>query len=230
MRQLTARQAKLALALFDAGAFLTREQSPEGGGFRLKLHEERPDAALSPFYLNLRTKDHPAKPGPLTPELVREIGTQLYGLAMREQLRFDQIAGVPHAGTPLAQALAQASTGSPFPLIELAKSNGPGKREVVRISSSDFRQGQVVLLVDDLVTGAHSKLEAILVLERVGLEVRDVAVVVDRCQGGREGLKVAGRHLHSLLTVPEILDVLLEHRRISPGTYHVILDYLHFSI
>jgi hypothetical protein len=45
--EFTMAQERLALALFDVGAI-------KFGDFRLRLHEENPDAPLSPVYLDLK--------------------------------------------------------------------------------------------------------------------------------------------------------------------------------
>jgi orotate phosphoribosyltransferase len=104
-----------------------------------------------------------------------------------QALKFDCYADVPTAATPLTAVLA-FMTGVPMisPRFE-KKEHGTG-------SSIDgsFRQGQVALLVDDLITRAESKLEAIAVLENNGVLVRDVIVLVDREQGGVRELNERG--------------------------------------
>jgi orotate phosphoribosyltransferase len=45
--------------------------------------------------------------------------------------------------------------------------------------------------------------------------VRDVVVLVDRQQGGREELAARGITLHAVLTVSDLLDSLVRHGRIT---------------
>ena len=76
-----------------------------------------------------------------------------------------------------------------------------------------FTPGETVLVIDDVVSHAESKLEAIRVLEANGLRVRDVAVLVDREQGGPEQLAAEGYTLHAAVRISE----LLEHWRATGG-------------
>lgn len=75
------------------------------GAFKLKLHEKNPDAPLSPFYLNLRTKNNPTNPGPLTEDDCDSIATALWGIVQRNDLDFQAVAGIPHAADPIIEAL-----------------------------------------------------------------------------------------------------------------------------
>jgi orotate phosphoribosyltransferase len=61
--------------------------------------------------------------------------------------------------------------------------------------------------VDDLVTGADSKLEAARRLETAGLVVRDIVVLVDREQGGADQLARAGYTLHAAVRLSDLLAV-----------------------
>ncbi len=219
---------KVGLALFDIGAFLDKTQSPEGKGFKLKLHDKNPEAPLSPFYLNFRKPDNP-KPGPLTPEIIAEIGRSLYGETRRKNLRYDIIAGVPRAGDPLAEAFAEthfSRRASQLPILKLGKRESKKGRQVTEIVGGKYDQGAIVLLVDDLITKAGSKLEAIEVLENAGLAVHDVLVLVDREQGGVQELKERGYSLHAVFGFSELLDLYLARGRINQALFDEITAYL----
>ncbi len=217
---------QLAIQLHKVGAFKDRRQSPEGKGFRLKLHETRPDAPLSPFYLNLRTDDNP-KPGPLTPEILEEIGTRFYELVVECLLDYSCVAGVPNAGNPLADALFWATPQNRLVRrLKLGKEDTAAGRRVVGISRGLFRNGDVALVVDDLITGADSKFEAIGVLEKAGLHVRDVLVIVDREQGGKFQLAERDYALHCLFTITELLDFYRRIGRLDQSMYEEIGQYL----
>lgn len=215
-------QRALGLALYDIGCVLDRKRSPDGKGFRLKLHEKNPDAPLSPFYLNLRTPDNP-KPGPLTPELVRESAQHLWALAT-EQRAHDVhcVAGVPRAGDPFARALSERVG---IPLLTLRKEESGARRAVAGIAGS-VTPGHKALLLDDLVTKADSKLEAIGVLEGAGLAVRAVLVLVDREQGGAAELNARGYALHALFTITALLDLYVTEGRMTDAERADIVTYL----
>jgi uridine monophosphate synthetase len=82
------------------------------------------------------------------------------------------------------------------------------------------------VVLDDLITTGGSKLAAIEPLETAGLEVRDVVVLVDREQGGREELAEAGYRLHALLGLGEMLDILVKAGRIDAGQRAEVATYL----
>lgn len=84
----------------------------------------------------------------------------------------------------------------------------------------------MVLLIDDLITKADSKLEAIRVLESHGLVVKDVMVLVDREQGGVQQLEAAGYRVHVAFKLSTLLKYYLESGRMSQETYHEIMEYL----
>jgi uridine monophosphate synthetase len=226
-------QCKLTEALFDVGAVMDRTRihptlNPEGKGFKLKLHETNPDAPLSPFYLNLRTPDNP-KPGPLTPEIIERIGSALYDKADRLAFWYNCVVGVPRAGEPLAEAFyrqARVHKPSSISLLRLSKEETAESRRISGVIEGEYTKGDPVLLIDDLITRAHSKIEAITELQRAGLCVSNILVVVDREQGGKEELVQRGHHLHALLTVNQMFRFYFEIGRIHYDIYHEIIVYL----
>jgi len=199
--------ARLADMLFDLGAvrFAGVAGEPEEG-FTLKLHEENPLAPKSPIFLNLRTPDNP-KPGPLTPEALELTGKLLYGrLHEIEGLDFTYIAGIPNAGEPIADAImANLASWSRVAKLHLIKQESDGKRKIAGIRETDYVQGASVVLYDDLITQADTKLEAIDVLKNAGLAAAAVMLVVDRQQGGKEQVEQTGCPVYSLFTLPEMM-------------------------
>lgn len=218
----------LGLSLFDVGAFMDKTKSSKGKGFKLELHDKNPNAPLSPFYLNLRTPDHPTKPGPLTPEIIMDIATNLYNLSIEKGLEYDCVAGIPQAGTPIAKAFAEVfylNNKSKIPLLELKKRDQKN-REISIVYDNNFSSGYRVLLIDDLITKAGSKFNAIQPIESVGLEVKDVLVLVDREQGGKAELKEKGYNLHSVFPFSKLLALYFEKARIGYDLYNEIVEYL----
>lgn len=226
------KNVELAIKLFEIGAFLDKTKSPDGNGFKLKLHDDNPEASLSPFYLNFRTPDNP-KPGPLTPEIVDEIGQilcqEFIGL-VHAGLVCHQVAGVPRAGDPLAEAFFRvwrSKKPSNCGIIKLGKEESPQGRRVTKIIRGDWDSGEIILLIDDLITQADSKLEAIETLKKAGLVVRDVLVLVDREQGGERVLKENGYNLHSVFKFSDLLVLYQYKNLIGQRVYEEIKSYLH---
>lgn len=210
----------LGLAMFELGAV-------EFGEFRLKLHETNPDAPLSPIFFNLRTSDNP-KPGKLTPEFVQAAGQHLYELAKSRGLEFDLVAGVPRAGDPFAQAFVEAAVagGMTVQLRRYQKEEAGGSRRIGKLEQFGRDSGKRMLLIDDLITQAGSKVEAIEEAYVAGVEVDHVLVLLDREQGGAKQLEERGYQVHSLFTVSELLRLYLERGRISQQQFDQVTTYL----
>lgn len=199
-------ERELALKLFDAGAI-------KFGAFKLKLHEKQPDAPLSPIYIDLRlTRSVPA--------LLRYIAIALYQKIKTDFISFDKIADIPTAATPIVTTLANSSMLSMISP-KISKTHGlSGDIDGI------FEPGQKVLLIDDLVTTADSKIEVAEIFENNRLIVKDVLVLVDREQGGEQALLQAGYKLHSVFKITDMLKLYLEMDKISQEKYDEAMAYL----
>jgi uridine monophosphate synthetase len=89
-----------------------------------------------------------------------------------------------------------------------------------------FEAGHTALVIEDVVTTGSSILTAIKTLEEAGLIVRDIAVLVDREQGGQAVLMDKGYHLHAVLTISQMLDALQDQERISAEMVQAVQAYL----
>jgi uridine monophosphate synthetase len=157
------------------------------GSFRLKSGE------VSSHYLDLRQIIS-------SPQLLAGVA-EAYESMLRP-LAFDRIAAIPVAAVPLAAA-ASLRLGKPFiyPRITVKK-HGTGNA-----IEGSFEPGERVVLLDDVISSAHSKLEAIAILEAAGLEVTDLVVLVDRQSGGREEIERRGIRFHAFAGISELLEL-----------------------
>jgi orotate phosphoribosyltransferase len=221
---LTPRQEKTAVCIFERGAF-------KFGAFTLKLHEKNPNAPLSPFFIHLRDKNNP-KPGPLVEEDYLLIAKCLLETISQSDFVFDAIAGIPRAGDPIVDAIQRMQEYDPklqqgdFRIIRLAKEEKDGLRKIVPLPGFEYRKGERVLLVDDLVTKADTKLEAIKAVESQGAIVVGVVVLVDRQQGGKDELEKAGYKLLASLTVRDLFDFYFQEEMIPFAKYREAMDYV----
>lgn len=202
---MTAKQKKLALALFEIGAI-------KFGDFKLKLHEKHPEAPLSPIYIDLRILRR-------FPD-AKKLAIDVY-LELVKDLKFDLIADVPTAATALASSLCdRLDKGMITPRAD-NKTHGSGAK-IDGLLIED--KGKVVVLIDDLVTQADSKLEAIDTLSHAQIKVNDVVVLIDREQGGKKQLSDKGFNLHSAFTLNQMLDLYLSERKINKSKFQDIKD------
>ncbi len=199
--------------LFDCGAV-------RFGEFKLKLHEREPDAPLSPIYLSLRVSENG---GPLTPLDVLSASGLICDIIFESDIDFDRVAGLPRAGEPFAWEVARISNK---PLIRFIKEEGDGFRKISSIAADDCEPGTSVLLIDDLITEADTKREAMELCESAGLKVAGIIVLVDREQGGSEDLKKTGTAFHSVFTLTELLDRYVTKGFIDEKRRDEVLSYI----
>ena len=159
----------LSLALFDIGAV-------QFGRFTLASGQE------SPIYMDLRLlASHPAvlrRVARAYARLVGELGLAGDGVCL---------AAIPYAALPIGTAVAlEMDLPLVYPRKE-AKAYGTARQVEGR-----FRPGDRAVVLDDLVTTGGSKLAAIEPLQAAGMEVRDVVVLIDREQGGRQAAAATG--------------------------------------
>lgn len=198
---------------------ITRQTHPfdfpaDPGEFALKIHDKKPDAPLSPFYINLRN---------LPEELLTLVAKTIDEVTPKEGIDF--CTGIPRAGIPLALEYSKVS-GIPY-LDTMEKIGLPGTtREIVGKKEVDGK-GKRLIIVDDLVTHAGTKLEAIKAAEGLGFTVVGVALLFDREQGGADELKKMGYQVYSALKLSDTLNYYLEKEKISQDQYNGIQNYLH---
>lgn len=175
-------------------------------------------AIHSPIYLNLRLLI--SKPAALqrAARVIRDEIDARQRMLNPQVAPFQLVAGVPFGGLHLATAFSLAAK---VPLVYVY----PAHLKNGQIEGL-HEPGQRVLIVDDLITGGHSVLDAARSLADAGLLVRDVVVLLDRQQGGRELLRQHNINLISILTLEVVLNYLMSSGKISEEWYRRSLDYL----
>ncbi len=223
---LTPKQERAAVRIFEKGAF-------KFGAFKLKLHEKNPSAPLSPFFIHLRNKDNPTKPGPLVEEDYLMIAECSLETISESGFVFDAIAAIPRAADPIVDAIEKLQyydsslCQGDFRIIRLEKrDNDDGFRKIVPLPGFEYKKGERVLLVDDLVTKAETKIEAIKAIESQGAIVVGIVVLIDRQQGGKDELAAAGYTLLASMTVSDLFDFYRQKGLVSWQKYQEAIGYI----
>ena len=105
------------------------------------------------------------------------------------------IAGAELGGVALAAATAM-ETGTNWVIIRNSK-KGYGTGKMVE---GVIKEGDVVLLVEDIATTGGQVLEAAKIIAEAGATVERIVCVIDRRQGAEENITGAGHVFESILT------------------------------
>ena len=129
------------------------------------------------------------------PEVLREIARRM-GPHVRGYAR---VAGVELGAIPLATAVS-LETGIPFLMVR----KEPKEHGTRRVYEGEMAPGDHVVFVEDVVTTGGTLRMAIEHLRAEGAVVDRAVAVVDREEGGAEGLRVANVELVALLRARDL--------------------------
>ena len=136
------------------------------------------------------------------PEILRALGTHLADAAREHEPEVVRLAGPALGAVALAASAAMAS-GLPFIIVRgETKKYGTAKR-----IEGPFEQGELICLLEDVVTSGGALAEAVSALRTEGLVVRNALCVVDREDGGSDALARLGVRLRALFSANELLDL-----------------------
>src|SRR6185503_14738767 len=122
-------------------------------------------------------------------------------------LRINAVGGLTMGADPVALATAIfsycAKDGTPLQTFCVRKApKGHGQTKLIE---GNFKKGDTVIVVDDVVTRGDSTIAAINAVVSEGGKVAFVGVLVDRQEGGRQKIEAMGYPVFSLFTRDELL-------------------------
>ncbi len=175
------------------------------GEFKLKSGE------TSNIYINLRKIiSYPA--------ILKAVAAAMWDAVI--ECQFDLICGVPYTALPIATCISLEHN---IPMIMRRRERKDyGTKQMIE---GEYAPDQHCLIIEDVITSGSSVIETANDLEAAGLKVRDCVVLIDREQGGRKNLEQKYQ-VHSILTLPEILQCLLDSTLINVDERFIIEQYL----
>ena len=174
----TFEQARTELAAF------LRQHSVFHGDFTLS------SGAKSSVYVDCKLTTYHAKGAWL-------VGNVMYQLIRQQQealgVKVDGVGGLTMGADPIALAIGMASykANESAPLSVFSVRKTPKAYGQTKLIEGNFRKGDSVVVLDDVVTRGESTLKAIDAVLQEGGKVAFIAVLVDREEGGRD--KIAAR-------------------------------------
>ena len=195
---------KVANALYESGCI-------KFGTFKIK------SGVISPYYIDMARLL--SKPKQLC--TVAEVAAEtIKGIMVAD--RIDKLASIELKGALIVPSIACKVD---LPCVIVRKED-KAYGVTGRIAGADVAQGDNILFFDDVVSEGLSKIEGIKPLLQLGAQVKQLMVVVDREQGGKENLEKAGYKVHALAKISEVVDALLKTGKISSEQAKTVLDYI----
>lgn len=141
----------------------------------------------------------------MSPEGLAVIGPLALQAIRERSWPVDAVGGLTLGADPIAYATALASVTSPplvraFTVRKEAKQHGTG-----RLIEGPLREGDRVVVLEDVITTGASALRAVEAVQRAGATVSGILALVDREEGGRGILEAQGFEVSCLATLSELL-------------------------
>jgi orotate phosphoribosyltransferase len=195
------QKRELALDLHSIGAL-------KFGDFTFK------SGIVSPMYLDLRLLIS-------YPKIFKKV-IKLY-VELLADLKYDRLAGVAYAALPIAGAI---SLEIERPWIFMRKEGLQKEHGLKKAVEGEYKSGETVVMIEDLVTKATSLLQAITAMKSHSVVIKDAVVLLDYDMGGKNNLEAEGYNLHSFMTVREVVDIMHAEGKIDAAKYQQCVDFL----
>jgi orotate phosphoribosyltransferase len=134
------------------------------------------------------------------PDLLAPLGETIAAAVREHEPEAVRLAAPVLGAVPLAAAASLAG-GIPFVIVrDEAKAYGTANR-----LEGVYEQGEIVCLVEDIVTSGGALVRAVEAVRAAGLVVRTAVCVIDREEGGTDALARHAVRLRSLFRAGELL-------------------------
>ena len=161
-------------------------------------------SAKSNYYIDCRLTT-------LDPEGAWLVGQLMHDLIRKEQaarrVNVNAVGGLTMGADPIALAVGMFShwAKDAVPVQVFCVRKSPKAHGQTKLIEGNFKRGDGVVVIDDVVTRGESTIAAINAVEKEGGMVVFVAVLVDRQEGGRDKIEAMGHPVVALFTKKDLL-------------------------
>jgi len=177
---------------------LLREKSVFHGDFTLV------SGAKSSYYVDCKMTTLDPKGAWLAGKLMHQL---IRSEEAARQTRIDAVGGLTMGADPLALSIAICSflQSDSTPLRAFSVRKTPKAHGQTKLIEGNFKSGDSVVVLDDVVTRGESTITAINAVRNEGGKIAFIAVLVDRQEGGREKIEGMGLPVVALFGREELL-------------------------
>lgn len=111
------------------------------------------------------------------------------------------VGGLTMGADPVSYAIAAASFGTDAPVDAFSVRKGAKDHGTGRVIEGNFKPGDHVVIIEDVITSGASAHRAAEAVESAGGTVLGIVAVVDREEGGKDTLQASGRKVLALTTI-----------------------------
>jgi orotate phosphoribosyltransferase len=174
---------------------LLAERSTTLGEFTLSSGKQ------SKYYIDARLTT-------MSPEGLSVIGRLGLSTLRQSGWAIDAIGGLTLGADPISYAISYASAESDHPLRAFTVRKETKAYGTGRLIEGPFREGDHVVVIEDVITTGGSALRAIEAIRAAHGTVEGVLALVDREEGGRQAIESAGVSIISLVSASQIIKTL----------------------
>lgn len=174
---------------------LLAQRSAKRGRFTLASGKQ------STFYIDARLTT-------MSPEGLSIIGPLALSALQKTDWSVDAIGGLTLGADPISYAISYASAQSDRPLRAFTVRKEAKAHGTRKLLEGPFRQGDRIVVIEDVLTTGGSALQAINAVRVAGGTVVGVLVLVDREEGGQQAIEKVGVPVVALATASQIISAL----------------------
>lgn len=177
---------------------LLREKSIFHGDFVLS------SGAKSSYYVDCKLTTLDSEGAWLVGQVMHSL---IQSEAAARRIEINAIGGLTMGADPIALAIGMYSffVKDAPPLRTFIVRKTPKSHGQAKLIEGNFKRGDAVVVIDDVVTRGDSTISAINAVEKEGGKVAFVAVLVDRQEGGRQKIENLGHRVISAFERDELI-------------------------